>query len=349
MNTTNLTYTIIITNNSIKKEVEISFTNNSKGELSFNGTHHFYISEKPEDNNNLNFFDFCAGISNDINFLKKISLQSSNELDYFFGEKNININDEYKKEEKRLESLQLIQESDYEKASILIDNYFKIFNKDRIEKNDWDNFVKYFDLNKKIPIVKNVIEIEKESIEHDGDKNYLYFLKNNNIGIDLKQYRKKLNNSDLKAQKNYECHNSKELFAIIISALFDTYPNKVIKKCKLCGKLFIPYRSDTYCCTRKVLGYSGKNCRDVYEIVSKLERNKEDDCIALRKKIYDKSLNKILTAKSDEYEKNERMFLDKFMRTAANIRKKIKTGEKDRNDYLIWLTAVDETGVIPND
>ena len=288
MNKKDTSYTVITSDNSIGNELEIIFTIYSKNKLVQKGSHFFYIGEKPMDYNHINFFDFCCGISNDTNYLKDIALKRSNESDFFFGEKSINIKEEYDKEKDRLSLINLVQENDFEKATILIDNYFKIFNKDRIEKKDWEDFVKYFSLNKIAPIINNVIEIGNDAIEHDGERNYKDFLENEHINIDIKKYRKELNRSDLKAKKIYECNNSKELFSVVVNSLFVNHPNKVIKKCKLCGKLFIPDRSDTLCCTRKSEKYENKSCQDAYEILSKIERRKEDECIGLRTKIYNR-------------------------------------------------------------
>jgi hypothetical protein len=341
MNKNHMNYEVILRYNNIKKEVEIYFDNNLNDTLRIIGGNFFYISKETNDTTNLSFFDFCEELSNDSNYLKKIAFRRYKELNLIFGD-NIN----FKKEKERLDFINLFQEEESERANTLISKYFEIFKTDRINKNNWEDFIKYFDLNKITPIVDNVIKDGKKTILHDGNKNYLDLLNNKNSNIDISGFKKIIEKSDLFSQKHYNCSNSKEIITILISNLFESKPNAVVKRCRNCQKLFIPNKADTICCTRKSsdVKYKNKTCGEIYKI-----ELKKEPCKKLYKDIYDMQTKRIIRCKNSSKDDEKKAFLKAFMDKARVKKRKVKSGAITKDEYFKWLKEIKETGVIPND
>lgn len=341
MNKNHITYEVILSNNKVLKEVEIYFDNDLKESLKINGGNFFYLSKETNDTTNLNFFDFCEELSNDSNYLKKMALRRYKEINTIFND-----NADFAKEKERLDFINLFQEENTEKATTLISKYFKIFETDRINKKKWEDFVKYFDLNKIIPNVENVIKDGKNTLLHDGDKNYLDLLNDENSDIDISGFKKVIEKNSIFAQKHYKCSNSKEIIAIVINNIFESNPNAVIKKCRNCEKLFIPNKANTVCCTRKSLDskYKNRDCGEVYKIEKKKEPSKKN-----YKDIYDMLRNR--TKRSKNYSKDEenKQLQNNFMKKAAKLRKQVKIGTITKEDYIEWLKEFKKTGVISND
>lgn len=341
MNKNHISYEVILRHNNAIKEIEIYFDNNLNENLRINGGNFFYVSKETNDTTNLNFFDFCEELSNDSNYLKKIAFRRYKELNLIFDENN-----NFKKEKERLNFINLFQEEESEKATTLISKYFEIFKTDRINKKNWEDFIKYFDLNKITPVVENIIKDGKKTILHDGNKNYLDLLNNENCNIEIGGFKKVIEKSDLFSQKHYKCSNSKEIIAVLISNLFEVKHNAVLKRCRNCEKLFIPDKADTICCTRKSsdVKYKNKTCGEIHKA-----ELKKDPCKKLYKDLFD-MLTKRIERSKDESKDKEKIALKKaFMDKARDKKRKVKIGAITKNDYFKWLTEFKETGVIPND
>lgn len=341
MNKKPLIYEVILRCNNIVKEVEIYFDNKENEALRITGGNFFYVSKETNNTTNLNFFDFCEELSNDLNHLKTIAFRRYKEMNLIFDD-----NTNFKQEKERLDFVNLFQEEESEKATTLISKYFEIFKTDRINKNNWEDFVKYFDLNKIIPSVENIIKDGKNTLLHDGNKNYLDLLNGENKTTDISGFKKIIEKSNLFSQKNYKCSNSKEIIAIVISNIFEVNPNAVIKKCRNCNKLFIPNKADTICCTRKGLNpkHKNKNCGEVYKAEKKKEPSKK-----LYKDIYDMLYKRKERSKDYAQDEEKEKTLKTFISKAEKFKKQIKIGTITRDDYINWLTKIKETGVIPND
>ncbi len=341
MNKNHLMYEVILRHNNTIDEIKIYFDNNLNESLRVTGGNFFYVSKETNDTTNLNLFDFCETLSNDSNYLKKIAFKSYKAINSTFGD-----NTNFAEEKKRLDFINLFQEDEAEKATILISKYFEIFKTDRINKKNWEDFAKYFDLNIIKPIVENVIKDGKDTILHDGSKNYLDLLNGKIIISDISGFKKIIEKSNLLSEKHYDCSNSKEIIAIVISNIFEANPNIVIKKCRNCGRLFIPNKADTICCTRKSLDpkYKNKNCREIYKAEAKKEQSKK-----LYKDIYDMLYKRKERSKDYTKDKEKEKILETFISKAAKFKKQVKIGTITRVDYINWLTKIKETGVIPND
>lgn len=341
MNKNHITYEVILSSSNVLKEVEIYFDNDLKESLKINGGNFFYLSKETNDTTNLNFFDFCEELSNDSNYLKEMAIRRYKEMNTIFND-----NTDFTKEKERLDFINLFQEDDNEKATTLISKYFEIFETDRIVKKKWEDFVKYFDLNKIIPTVENVVKKGKTTLLHDGDKNYLDLLNGNNSDTDISGFKKIIEKNSLFAQKHYKCSNSKEIIAIVISNIFESNPNVVIKKCRNCKKLFIPNKANTVCCTRKSLNskYKNKNCDEVYRAETKKETAKK-----LYKDIYDMLYRRKERSKDYAHDKEKERILKAFVSKGTKLKKQVKMGTITKEEYLNWLNIVKETGVIPND
>lgn len=341
MNKNHITYEVILSNSNVLKEVEIYFDNDLKESLKINGGNFFYLSKETNDTTNLNFFDFCEELSNDSNCLREMALRRYKEMNIIFNDNN-----DFTKEKERLDFLNLFQEDDNEKATTLISKYFEIFETDRIVKKKWEDFVKYFDLNKIIPTVENVVKKGKTTLLHDGDKNYLDILNGNNSDTDISGFKKIIEKNSLFAQKHYKCSNSKEIIAIVISNIFESNPNAVIKKCRNCEKLFIPNKANTVCCARKSLDsrYKNKNCGEVYRAESKKEPAKK-----LYKDIYDMLYKRKERSKDYFRDEENKQLQSNFMKKAAKLRRQIKIGTITKDDYIKWLEEFKKTGVILDD
>lgn len=350
MNKNNLTFTVITQKNKIREEIKIYFNNNSNDQNHINGGDFFYTSNVLEYDNAINVFDFLENISKDINILKDVSY---NFFKNMLMPEDFNTYEEFKvaldNEKSRLKNINLFQEEKHEKASTLINLYFKFYDTDKFEKVKWEDFVMYFGLNVKPSKIENVIKEDGNFILHDGHKNYLDLIVENDIDKEIDGFRKLLKHSGLTSQNYYECNSTKEILSILITSLFEAKPNIVIKKCKNCKKLFIPDRSDKDCCKRIVEDSNNKTCVTFYKEEDKKRRRTDDPRNKLYKDIYDGLLRKKNNSKSFKKDKEIDGKINHLKKANRDFKKKIRNGKKTIDDRFEWLEKIKRTGVITDD
>lgn len=230
-----------------------------------------------------------------------------------------------------LEDLIIKEEADLEKATKLISSYSDIFNTDEITENNWNTFVRMFDLNKQPQLLENYLINEKyEIVLNNGQELYNSYINSKNTKIGNVKYIK--NGFTI---NNYSCDNSKEVISTIINNIFSDKPNAVIKKCKLCGGLFLPKKSDTKYCNRKNQQYNNKTCKEVSEAINKKKYNENDQLLYLRRKVYNKLDRTNIQTPCDKNQKE----LDKFWKEDKNITKKYKLNLITATEYEQWLLS----------
>jgi hypothetical protein len=346
MNNNNLTYTLIINGNNVINEVQLYFNNGADTSRKISGGNFFYTKKETIDTTDLSIFDFCENISRDINYLKDIAYRRFIELEDFLNseENTTHIN---KIEKERINKIILFQEEKIEKASVLINLYFKMFKTDKITKTNWEDFSKYFDLNLIAPNIKNIVTINGKTSEHDGFENYSRFINNEEQNKQISGFKRNIEKNNFKARKKYLCHNSKEIISIIIDNIFVVKPNCIIKKCTNCHKLYIPERGNSNGCSRISPKDKNKTCMQEIKYQNNLKSLKKEPAKKLRKIIYDRHYRRINNSKNEHIE--DEIFLKNFKEKGAFYRKQVDKGIISKDEYIKWLEKVEKTDVIPSD
>lgn len=297
-------------------------------------------------------FDFCFRVSNDSSFLApyiKDKFENTAPAKYLDRCKNnrtikddydLNNPDEFKEASEdlkvfiayiTLEDLVIKEELDIEKATRLISSYFDIFNTDEITKDNWSIFVRMFDLNKQPLLLENYLRNNQKDITlNNGQEKYESYINGKDINIPDIKYNK--NGFTI---NNYSCDNSKEVISTVINNIFSNKPNGVIKKCKLCGKLFLPKKSDTKYCNRKNQQYKNKTCKEVSDALNKKKYNEQDQLLYLRRKVYNKLDRTNVQTPCDKNQKE----IDKFWKEDKIITKKYKLNLITASKYEQWLLS----------
>ena len=131
---------------------------------------------------------------------------------------------------------------------------------------------------------------------------------------------------------NYLCKNIIPTFIIELLEL-TTIENIEIKKCKNCGKFFVPEnRSDELYCSN--IFENGKTCKEVGTFKVKQKLMEENNDLKVYRNVYQKLLLRTRrNPMNDEYEKE---FIE-FKKKNAELKEKVNNGELTQEQYMEWL------------
>lgn len=131
---------------------------------------------------------------------------------------------------------------------------------------------------------------------------------------------------------NYLCKNIIPTFIIELLEL-TTIENIEIKKCKNCGKFFVPEnRSDELYCSN--IFENGKTCKEVGPFKVKQKLMEENNDLKVYRNVYQKLLLRTRrNPMNDEYEKE---FIE-FKKKNAELKEKVNNGELTQEQYMEWL------------
>ena len=109
--------------------------------------------------------------------------------------------------------------------------------------------------------------------------------------------------------------------------------NIEIKKCKNCGKFFVPEnRSDELYCSN--VYENGKTCKEVGNFRTKQKLMKENDDLRIYRNVYQKLLLRTRrNPDNSEYEKDFKSFKEKNL----ELKEKINNNELTQEEYMKWL------------
>lgn len=131
---------------------------------------------------------------------------------------------------------------------------------------------------------------------------------------------------------NYLCENIIPSFIIELFEL-TSIENIEIKKCKNCGKLFVPEnRSDELYCSN--IYENNKTCKEVGPFKVKQKLMEENNDLKVYRNVYQKLL--LRTRRNPENAQYENEFLQ-FKKKNAELREKVNKGEINQKEYMKWL------------
>ena len=130
----------------------------------------------------------------------------------------------------------------------------------------------------------------------------------------------------------FRCNNIIQSFIVELLELA-TIDNIEIKKCKNCGKYFVPdNRSDEIYCSN--IYENGKTCKEVGHFRTQQRLMKEDDDLRIYRNVYQKLLLRTRrNPDNSQYENKFRQFKEKNV----ELREKINNGEITQEEYMKWL------------
>lgn len=249
-------------------------------------------------------------------------------------------------------------------ASIEIDNYYskndyekminKVINsiKDKLQeyKNAFIEDITYIYNINDLEELNNLLPSQRLHILRDSKKESLVkkLYDSNNLKLSLNNFGNftefSLNEED-DAQEiaknikqdylNTYCFESNDIIQTFIIELFDIteIENIAIKKCKNCGKFFVPEnRSDELYCSN--IFENGKTCKEVgpFRVKQKLMENNND--LKVYRNVYQKLLLRTRRNPTNtQYEKD----FNKFKKENIDLKKKIENGEITQAEYVKWL------------
>ena len=131
---------------------------------------------------------------------------------------------------------------------------------------------------------------------------------------------------------NYLCENIIPSFIIELFEL-TSIENIEIKKCKNCGKLFVPEnRSDELYCSN--IYENNKTCKEAGPFKVKQKLMEENNDLKVYRNVYQKLL--LRTRRNPENAQYENEFLQ-FKKKNAELREKVNKGEINQKEYMKWL------------
>lgn len=142
---------------------------------------------------------------------------------------------------------------------------------------------------------------------------------------------KTVSNEDLSAY----CFESNDIVQTFIIELFEMaeIENIVIKKCKNCGKFFVPdNRVDEIYCNN--IYENNKTCKEVGPFRTKQKLMKENDDLRIYRNVYQKLL--LRTRRNPENDKYEKDF-EQFKLKNIELKEKIEKGKLTQEEYMEWL------------
>lgn len=151
---------------------------------------------------------------------------------------------------------------------------------------------------------------------------------------DAQEIAKVVKNEDL-LPYNYLCKNIIPTFVIELLEL-TTIENIEIKRCKNCGKFFVPEnRSDELYCSN--IFENGKTCKEVGPFKVKQKLMEENNDLKVYRNVYQKLLLRTRrNPMNDEYEKD---FIE-FKKKNAELKEKISNGKLTQEEYMKWLNEL---------
>ena len=142
------------------------------------------------------------------------------------------------------------------------------------------------------------------------------------------------NNIDTNLLNSYSFSCSDIIQSFIIELLEMAEMDTIeIKKCKNCGKFFVPEnRSDELYCGN--IYENGKTCKEVGHFRKKQKLMKENDDLRIYRNVYQKLLLRTRrNPNNSEYEKDFKDFKEKNL----ELKEKINNNELTQEDYMKWL------------
>lgn len=132
-----------------------------------------------------------------------------------------------------------------------------------------------------------------------------------------------------KNPREYNCMGVIDVPLVTLDHIFRS--GNIIKKCKHCGKIFVPQRSSEQYCNGLSPEYEGKTCKEAVKYIKQLERERNDPIKQEYKRTYNALYNRTHTKDSKKQELAEKR-LSQFM----NESEKIKT-QLSLEEYRQWL------------
>lgn len=139
-------------------------------------------------------------------------------------------------------------------------------------------------------------------------------------------------NQDKLTSYCFSCNSVIQSFIIELLELAHT-ENVEIKRCKNCGKYFVPdNRSDEIYCSN--IYENGKTCKEVGHFRTQQRLMKEDDDLRIYRNVYQKLL--LRTRRNPDNAQYEKEF-QQFKEKNVELKEKINNGEITQEEYMEWL------------
>ena len=130
----------------------------------------------------------------------------------------------------------------------------------------------------------------------------------------------------------FSCNNIIQSFIVELFEIATT-ENIDIKRCKNCGKYFVPdSRSNEIYCNN--IYENNKTCKEVGHFRTQQRLMKEDDDLRIYRNVYQKLL--LRTRRNPDNEQYEKEF-QQFKEKNIELREKINNGEITQEKYMEWL------------
>ena len=133
-------------------------------------------------------------------------------------------------------------------------------------------------------------------------------------------------------------------FALVASLLELSRNGKTVRKCKNCGRYFIPEnRSDTMYCDNPSPADPGRTCKEYGSQRLWYERQKDDELATLSRNIL--SAKHMLAKRNPDIE-DYKMSYDYFRNERKRWKDAVEAGKKSRSEYREWLLYMQGQKVI---
>ena len=138
--------------------------------------------------------------------------------------------------------------------------------------------------------------------------------------------------------KNYFNTYAFEAYDIIQTFIIELYEmteieSTAIKKCKNCGRFFVPdNRVDELYCSN--IYENNKTCKEVGPFRTKQKLMQENDDLRIYRNVYQKLL--LRTRRNPNNEQYEKDF-NEFKQKNAKLKEKIEKGKMTQKEYMEWL------------
>lgn len=147
-------------------------------------------------------------------------------------------------------------------------------------------------------------------------------------------------------ERQFFCSDSHEFYVTSFMTILENSLN--IKKCKNCGKYFVPYnRSDTIYCDRICPQDSTRTCKEYGTQKLWYEKLKNNESSRLYRNAY--QAKQMLYIRNSEDAKLADVYknsFEKFKKQSKQWKSDVKTGVKTEEEYIQWLKEVKEKKVL---
>lgn len=140
-----------------------------------------------------------------------------------------------------------------------------------------------------------------------------------------------------KIYKSFEVTGLWDAILIALSGAVES--NTFIKICPLCGKYFVPEKSNSRYCSYPSIEDPTKSCSEYIKYTKYLEKNRSDEATRLYKQIYNLKRNRLKNASTQVTIEDD---LKEFMMSGEKWRNDVKSGLKSEKEYIEWLKNVKE-------